>query len=546
MIAAPLEPASESPSSVAVIIPTFNHACYLADAIQSSLNQSTTPAEIIVVDDGSTDDPAAVVAQFPGVRIIHQSNQGLSAARNTGLLAASNSRFAVFLDADDVLHGDALRLGLACFETHSESGFVYGAHRRVDERLQPLGETKYTPVDLAHPHLDFLRGNPIGMHATVLYDRAKLAESGGFNVSLRRCEDYDVYLRLSRRYPVASHCGLVADYRWHDYNMSSNPAEMLDWVLKTQGAYRPDDSDDSDETRMRAWRAGRAIWREYYSLEAWHLASRQPSRLKRLWKKGLAIKMAPAQMVQQISRRAARNVLKFTPAPVAYYLKKMFGLSPRPPVGHVHFGDFRRTEPISPDFGFDRGTPVDRYYVESFLASNSALIRGRALEIGDASYCRQFGSGIEQQDVLHVSSDNPQATIVGDLSQPGLLPEKAFDCQVITQTLHLIYDMKSAISELHRALRPGGVLLLTVPGITSIDRGDWGNTWYWSLTQVSAQRLFGEIFGDGNVTVRASGNVYSAVCFLHGLALEEVDGRKLDTQDASYPVIISVRACKVT
>ncbi len=544
MIAPPFEP-TEPPGSlvsVAVIIPTYNHAHYLADAIRSTLRQSAAPAEIIVVDDGSTDDPTAVVAQFPGVQIIRQKNQGLSAARNAGL-AASHSRYAVFLDADDVLESEALRLGLACFEKHSGSSFVYGAHRRVDEALRPLGEIQYTPIDPANSHLDFLRCNPIGMHATVLYDRAKLAESGGFNVLLRRCEDYDVYLRLSRRYPVASHEGLVADYRRHDGNMSSNPADMLAWALKTQDAYRPD---VSDETAMRAWRAGRVIWREYYALEAWRMAARQPYGLKRLWKKGLAVKMAPAQWLKQISRRAARKVMKLTPAPIAYRLKKLLGRSPTPPVGHVHFGDFRRTEPISPDFGFERGTPVDRYYIESFLALNSADIRGRTLEIGDASYCKQFGAGIEQQDVLDISADNQQATIVGDLSQSGLLPDGAFDCQVITQTLHLIYDMKSAVAELHRALRPGGVLLLTVPGITSIDRGRWGDTWYWSLTRLSAKRLFDEIFGEANVTVCAAGNVYSAMCFLQGLALEEIDRQKLDRQDPSYPVIISVRACRAT
>jgi SAM-dependent methyltransferase len=206
-------------------------------------------------------------------------------------------------------------------------------------------------------------------------------------------------------------------------------------------------------------------------------------------------------------------------------------------------GDFDRTSPISQDFGFDRGTPVDRYYIEAFLATYSRDIRGRALEVGDASYCRKFGTGIVRQDVLHVAADSPEATIVGDLSVPGTLPEGAFDCLVITQTLHFIYDMHAAVVEMHRALKPGGVLLLTCPGISQVDRGEWGATWFWSITRPAAERMFADVFGAANVAVEARGNVYAAVCFLEGLALEEVDTAKLKVLDASYPLIVTVRAC---
>jgi hypothetical protein len=110
--------------------------------------------------------------------------------------------------------------------------------------------------------------------------------------------------------------------------------------------------------------------------------------------------------------------------------------------------------------------PVDRYYVEAFLAAHSRDIRGRALQVGDASYCRQFGTGIVRQDVLHVAADNPGATIVGDLSLPGILPEGAFDCLVVTQTLHLIYDLRAAVAEMHlkTGRRPAPDLPRNFPG----------------------------------------------------------------------------------
>jgi len=229
---------------------------------------------------------------------------------------------------------------------------------------------------------------------------------------------------------------------------------------------------------------------------------------------------------------------------VIFMLKRLAGRRPPPPLGRVRFGDFDNSSPISPDFGFDRGTPVDRYYVEGFLAAHSDDIRGRALEVGNAFYCRKFGTGIVQQDVLHVTADNPEATIVGDLSVPGVLPERAFDCLLVTQTLHLIYDMHAAVAAMYRALKPGGVLLLTCPGISQVDRGEWGATWFWSLTRLAAERMFGDVFGAAGVAAETRGNVYAAVCFLQGLALEEVDIDKLDVLDTAYPVIVTVCARK--
>jgi SAM-dependent methyltransferase len=212
-------------------------------------------------------------------------------------------------------------------------------------------------------------------------------------------------------------------------------------------------------------------------------------------------------------------------------------------MGSFRFGDFASVTPACPDFGYSRGLPIDRYYVEAFLAERSADIRGRALEIGDASYCRRFGK-VAYQDVLHVDAGAREATITGDLSSRGVLPQDVFDCMVVTQTLHLIYDMPAAIREMRNALKPGGVLLLTSPGTTRIDRGDWKDTWYWSLTEASIRRLFYEAFGDENCEVGVHGNVYAASCFLQGLALEEVDRKKLDVLDPSFPVVLTVRARK--
>jgi SAM-dependent methyltransferase len=213
----------------------------------------------------------------------------------------------------------------------------------------------------------------------------------------------------------------------------------------------------------------------------------------------------------------------------------------RPAVGNVDFGDLARTRPISSCFGFDRGIPVDRHYIERFLEVNASDISGRVLEVGERTYSDRFGTGVTSQDVLHVHA-NPQATIVGDLAAKGTLQEASFDCIILTQTLHLIYDMAAAVEALHRALRPGGVALVTVPGISAVDRGEWGSGWCWSLTSRSARELFEPIFGEGNVQVEVHGNVYAATCFLHGLAVEDIEGDWLDLDDSAFPVTVVIRA----
>jgi SAM-dependent methyltransferase len=217
----------------------------------------------------------------------------------------------------------------------------------------------------------------------------------------------------------------------------------------------------------------------------------------------------------------------------------------RPPVGEVDFGSLRRVNPISPRFGYDRGKPIDRFYIENFLARYADDIRGRVLEIGDASYTQQFGNGrVEISDVLHVTEGNPRATIVADLTRADDVPSDAFDCIIMSQTLHLIYDVRSAIQTLHRILKPEGVLLATFPGISQIAQDGWGDQCYWAFTHFSAKRLFEERFPISTVEVEAHGNVLTAISFLHGLAAEELRKQELNRHTPGYEVLITVRAMK--
>ena len=219
------------------------------------------------------------------------------------------------------------------------------------------------------------------------------------------------------------------------------------------------------------------------------------------------------------------------------------GTPPAP--GRVDFGSLRRISPLSRNWGYDRGLPIDRYYIENFLHRHSREIRGRVLEIEDNSYTCRFGrEKVEKSDVLHVCEGNPHATMVGDLTHAPHLPDAAFDCIILTQTLQLIYDVRSALLTAHRILKPGGVLLATVPGISQTNDREWGGSWYWNFTPLSAERLFQECFRNGEISVETHGNVLSATSFLHGIAAEELSRRELDCLESGYEVTIGIIAKK--
>jgi SAM-dependent methyltransferase len=226
--------------------------------------------------------------------------------------------------------------------------------------------------------------------------------------------------------------------------------------------------------------------------------------------------------------------------------RRVRSLMVRPRVGHIAFGDLRRLTPISTDWGFDRGTVIDRYYIDRFLARHAGDVQGRVLEIGTNEMTRKYGGArVSQSDVLHVVNSGPPVTIVGDLSNGAGIPPDAFDCVILTQTLHLVYDVRAVVRTLHRILKPSGVAVVTVPGITKISRYDmdrWGQ--YWSFTSRSARRLFEETFTPGNVTIDAAGNVLAATAFLQGIAAEELSGDELDYRDPDFETLIGIRAMR--
>jgi SAM-dependent methyltransferase len=251
------------------------------------------------------------------------------------------------------------------------------------------------------------------------------------------------------------------------------------------------------------------------------------------------------------ARAVARAVaFKASLPPLRRWLRgRREGADDTPPVGLVRFGSLRRLTPISRDWGDDRGGPLDRYYVTAFLERHRQDVHGRVLEIAEDVYAKWFGGN----DVTHIDilqyreGEHPRATFVGDLTDAPHLPSGAFDCVILTQTLQLIYDLKAAVGTVHRILKPGGVALVTLPGITPVNRQDsesWGNQWCWSFTALSARRLFEEHFAPEAVEVETFGNVLVAAAFLYGLGRGELTSSELDHRDPDYEMLITLRAVK--
>lgn len=209
----------------------------------------------------------------------------------------------------------------------------------------------------------------------------------------------------------------------------------------------------------------------------------------------------------------------------------------------VWLGSLGSTAPVDDDFGYGRGTPVDRWYIARFLAGHAADVTGRVLEVKDSGYTRRFGHALTECAVLDVDAANPRATHVADLAAADALPTAAFDCFILTQTLQYVFDVPAALRHAHRVLRPGGVLLATVPAVSRIpDRPALSD--YWRFTPLAMERLLEDAFPGGAVDVRGDGNVLSQIAFLAGLAAEDLTAGELACDDPLHPLLVCARAVR--
>lgn len=525
------------PPLVSVVMIFLDAEGFLSEAIESVLGQTYPSWELWLVDDGSGDASTEIAqsyAEREAERIHYlehagHRNLGMSASRNLGISHA-RGKYVAPLDADDVWLPEKLERQVAILESHPQAALLFGAPLYWSGWTgQPSDAAEDYVIDLRMPMnrvydppellVRFLRLTaPPPCPSDVLVRRDAVDGVGGFENSFKGMyEDQAFFSKLLLRFPA-----YVSDETWDRYRQHENSCYA---VAKATGARRQARRD------FLTWFRGRIVEQGHTSGSVWQAVR---DELRPFTLRGRAV-----LRMKWLARRLLPKGLR------AWVGARLPGAGPE----HVKFGSLRRLQPLSRNFGWDRGgLPVDRYYIESFLARHADDVSGRVLEVRDDAYTRQFGGNrVERSDVLHPVPGNPAATIVADLtdSEPSALPANAFDCVILTQVLPFISDVAAALRTVHRILRPGGVVLATVPGISQIVRRDmdaWGD--YWRFTSLSARGLFEDAFPRGTVEVEAHGNVLAATAFLYGLSSDELRPEERDHVDPDYEVLIAVRAVK--
>jgi glycosyltransferase involved in cell wall biosynthesis/SAM-dependent methyltransferase len=538
---------------VSVIIPIFDAERFLPDAIESVFAQTYDAWELLLVDDGSTDGSTEIARGYADrcperVRYLHHAgrvNRGLAASRNLGFRHAKGAYIA-FLDADDLWLPHKLEQQVAILEAHPHAGMVYGRSQwwfswtgdpgdRDRDYLHQLGVPADTPIEPPNLFGPYYRRQvaAIPTPSSILVRRDVLQMVEGFVEDPRNdlYEDQSFYAKVILAAPVIASNECWDRYRQHPGSVTTIGSRegqdvrariaFLDWLIGYLGSRGLAGTDLWRSVRRERW------WYGHPAFRSWRERTR---RLER----------ASTDLVARLARLVV-------PAPVrARVWARLHAQVYVPPVKAVRFGDLRRLAPFSRDFGYERGTPVDRYYIERFLATHQGDVRGNVLEVADDTYTKRFGgSRVSSSDILHVAPGDPRATIVADLSDAGHIPDASFDCAIVTQTLQVVYDVPAVVRTLYRILRPGGVALVTVPGISQISRYDmdrWG--YYWSFTSLSLRKLFATSFPEANILTESFGNVLTATAFLYGLAWEELRRGELEHRDPDYEVIIGLRAVK--
>lgn len=207
------------------------------------------------------------------------------------------------------------------------------------------------------------------------------------------------------------------------------------------------------------------------------------------------------------------------------------------------WGALSRTTPFSTRFGLDRGTPVDRVFIETFLFARAHLVRGKVLEISEDAYASKLRVDRDGSlDIVDIDPDNTDATIIADLCSPGSLPTRRYDCAIVIQTLQYLRHPKAAVRNLHDCLELGGSLLVTAPGITRIDPGDGRAADRWRVTPLGLRDILSVAFDPRSIVCVGFGDLHTATAFLYGLSAEEIGLAPGDERTSDFAVVVCAEA----
>jgi len=527
------------PLRIGVVITVCHRNNHVNDALTSVLNQAKAASEVLVVDCVATGALANSVAGCPDVRYIRYDNANVAGARNLGI-AQATSDCLLFLDSNDLLLPRAIEAGLSFFEAHPETDVALFDFQWTDETGRaawPSGRS-HIQEDLLLP---LLAGDRVFAHSSTFYRGRIFDRIGQFNPSVSAASDRDFLLRAARTVSLAVDSTVIAKCR----PSTENPKQVLEATRASLGAVSLDRRPSVyEEMRHRGISRAEATYGEF------------------LWKKiraSVSERRLGGPLLRdlwEVSRRyphlVAEEVKRFVQHRTGKRIYSL-GTAKQKQVHHLWqlaLLQLQGANSVSMQFGYDRGQPLDRYYIERFLGERSAVIRGRVLEIKNSHYTRQFGGDrVTHSDVLHPDPDWPEATMHGNLTDPCAFEPNLFDCVILTQTLHLIYDMRAVLRTVVKILKPGGTLLATAPCISKIyDLNEPDHLKLdqdsWRLTCWSFGKLLGEFFPANQVEVNAAGNLAVNAAFLYGLAVEDLPPAILQQNDPENEMILFAIAVK--
>lgn len=527
---------------VSVIIPFLNAEKYFQEAIESVLAQTYTEWELILVDDGSTDGSTQIALDYKGryegkvFYTEHEGhlNKGISASRNLGFRSARGNYIAM-LDADDAWTKYKLEQQIEIFQTYPDAGMVSGNTKywyswTGNSSDTPLDRYMHDNMNPGKPILNTLVSPPLLLILTlngqidpvsmsnIMLRRETIESAGGFEDAFTSMHEDQAFLAkiyLGSLVYISASCWDL--YRQH--------RESCHQIAEKRG------KQESAELFYLEWL-------ENYLEKAGITDPGVRAALNnRLWNfRNPAMNKLRHTVLQKI-KDIVKTLAKLLPRSVGRALISRY--SARRPFGLIDFGELRKVSPVSEPWGESRGTPIDGYYIDKFLKANSRYISGMVLESGNDLYAYKYGKEnvIKAAEIkISAESGSVDAVLPQDTSRGEC------NCIIITRTLEFIYDPSRVIETLHRILKPGGVILVALPGMRPPSSGK--SDWYWTFAASSARRLFERHFPPSNISVECFGNPLAAVSLLHGLAAEDLKLEELDYSDERYEVIIGIRAFK--
>jgi peptidoglycan/xylan/chitin deacetylase (PgdA/CDA1 family)/glycosyltransferase involved in cell wall biosynthesis len=494
---------------VSIIAMAIGPERLVARALESALSQTAPQCELVVVHDRPDDESARLrLLSLIGereVRFVAAGAMTPGAARNIGVHHSRGPWFAV-VDGGEALPADYLVTAQQALARHPNVSFAvaWGTPPYVGSE-DPASVVE--PVDPAR-----LAAGPWNYGSTIVAQRSAFDRQGGFDDTLPDLVEWDLLLTFTRAGASGVALPVQLSRHWQDdvrLRELVRPNRYLPAMRSIVKKHRPDFDRFLPSVLVERERTARRLWQHEREL----VARRDRARAEL------------TRMLDEVSRLRAE---------LAQHGRRT-----------LEFEDLRRLTPISRNWGLDRGLPIDRHYIHAFMTAHALDVRGHTLEMLDSELAHQYGGDrIEQCDVLDIDPGNHRATIVADLRVADQLPSETYDCFILTQTIHLIDDMPRALAAAYRVLKPGGVLLATLPSasMVAVEYGRRGD--HWRVTEAGARALCEPVFGASNVETRARGNVLTITAFLYGLSCDDLDPQELDADDPAYPLLVTVRARK--